>query len=57
MTSQDYQLIAVTQPEDWADYHDIRRKVLFEGRALLLKFRGIAIGTRLGPLAWRSALS
>jgi len=30
--SQDYQLIDVKRPVDWEDYHDIRRKVLFEAR-------------------------
>ena len=32
MDHQDYQLITVSEADDWAAYHDIRRKILFEAR-------------------------
>ena len=32
MTNDDYELVEVRLPEDWADYHSIRRAVLFEAR-------------------------
>ncbi len=38
MADSAHSLIPVTTPENWAAYHDLRRKVLFEDRGLLGKY-------------------